>query len=355
MIIMYLVFISCPTTLKSTATFSSVFFRSSKVPSHFTGRQKCAVDDHVADDALGGHGVQQGGGLTPMASASGQCCHDISETGHVWYRTMLKPQKAAAGEDICDTFAEDDDYDMWFWDIMTYAKFYMLSPSNWIQTYNSSWFGFMITLSLVDTSTKASISAPPGHISCSTASGKLQRFVEEQAWRMLLQKNVSSESPGDPHENCSFWKRWKHSFWEFFEKMSTSRLVLGFLNNNRNKGTTVALRRYQKKHIFCVWAVWWLLVMSLWYFVEGQLTLRNTFIVLGVVSVHLRCVELAATHVSQGTCVSTLRTHQWKNIFPHPVSKARLCHGWRIQTWRPETSCRKLERFQLSLRDFLFA
>lgn len=80
---------------------------------------------------------------------------------------------------------------------------------------------------------------------------------------MLLQKNVSSESPG-----------------------------------------------YPKKNTFCVWAVLWLLVMSLWYFVEGQLTLRNTFIVLRVVSVHLRCVELAATHVSQGTCVSTLRTHQ---------------------------------------------
>ena len=46
-----------------------------------------------------------------MASASGQCCHDISETGHVWYRTMLKPRKAAE-EDICDIFAEDDDYDM---------------------------------------------------------------------------------------------------------------------------------------------------------------------------------------------------------------------------------------------------
>lgn len=86
------------------------FFRSSKVPSHFTGRQKCAVDDHVADDALGGHGVQQCGGLTPMASASGQCCHDISETGHVWYRTILKPQKAAE-EDICDTFCRR----WWLW------------------------------------------------------------------------------------------------------------------------------------------------------------------------------------------------------------------------------------------------
>ena len=153
---MYLIFRSCPATRNSTATFSP-FFRSSKVPSHFTGRQKCAVDDHVADDALGGHGVQQGGGLTPMAATFGQCCHDISETGHVWYRTILKPQEAArkkkAGYRISVILLQKmmiyDDM-ICDWDIMTYEKFTCwVHPIEYkhIIHINLSWFGFMMTLS----------------------------------------------------------------------------------------------------------------------------------------------------------------------------------------------------------------
>lgn len=92
---------------------------------------------------------------------------------------------------------------------------------------------------LVDTSTKASISAPPGHISCSTASGKLQRFVEEQAWRMLLQKNVSSESPGDP------WKL------QFLKEMEA--LFMGILWANVNIPTGLRLLEQQQKqrHYSC--------------------------------------------------------------------------------------------------------
>ena len=232
------------------------FFHHPKVPSNFTGRQKCTVDDHVADDSLWGHGVQQCWGLTPMATF-GQCCHDVSETGHVWYRTILKPQG------VCRLVAISVNLSViWDWDIIKYHSNiiqFTFSVACWVHQ-NLSWSGFMM-LHVPGWYKYQGFNFAPGHISWSTCSGKFQRFVEEQAWRTLLQKNVSSESPGDPHDQVANWgiilvthllgepettvdMKVLHFlmqemvpalfFWEFCEQMSTSRLALGFLNNNRN-------------------------------------------------------------------------------------------------------------------------